>query len=399
MGRKRFQGIYARQASIRIDLRAYGYGLERLDLIPTERNLLHAYKLRERCIRQIDAGTFKLSEHFPASPRATEHRPHAMLFPELMDEWLLVKADEIAATTVQEYRNALTHYFVPAWRTAPAQDLSLRAVRLRIASTAWPSLKTRNNVVNALRGLLAYGFEIRALAENIAPHLKNAKGAAKPDPDPLSLDEIENLLAVMREIDPAGADYYEFAFFTGLRPSEQIALEWPKVDLVGSSVRVDAARVRAKDKDTKTHQPRDVELLARPRSALERQKARSYLSGGAVFLNPRTGDRFKSTEDPLAIWWKPAMKRAGLRQRDARQTRHSFATFAIMHKADPAWAADQMGHSLEVFYRRYAKWIKGADRSRNRDLLDVAARAEQGRSRNEQARVFQSRSKRRSGSP
>ena len=58
------------------------------------------------------------------------------------------------------------------------------------------------------------------------------------------------------------ANYFEFAFFAGLRPSEQIALGWPKVDFRRGEVRVDSARVRTIDKRTKTHEARDVELAA-----------------------------------------------------------------------------------------------------------------------------------------
>jgi integrase len=33
-----------------------------------------------------------------------------------------------------------------------------------------------------------------------------------------------------------------------------------------------------------------------------------------------------------------------------------------MAGAKPAWAAAQLGHSVEMFMRRYAKWIPGGDR-------------------------------------
>jgi integrase len=33
-----------------------------------------------------------------------------------------------------------------------------------------------------------------------------------------------------------------------------------------------------------------------------------------------------------------------------------------MGDAKPAWAANQLGHSVSMFERRYAKWIPGADK-------------------------------------
>jgi integrase len=35
----------------------------------------------------------------------------------------------------------------------------------------------------------------------------------------------------------------------------------------------------------------------------------------------------------------------------------------LMANAKPSWAAAQLGHSLDVFLKKYAKWIPGADRA------------------------------------
>ena len=65
------------------------------------------------------------------------------------------------------------------------------------------------------------------------------------------------------------------------------------------------------------------------------------------------------------------MKLSGLRQRDARQTRHTYATMMLMAGVAPAYAAKQMGHSIEMFLRTYAKWIDGADKGAEQRKLDA----------------------------
>jgi integrase len=48
-----------------------------------------------------------------------------------------------------------------------------------------------------------------------------------------------------------------------------------------------------------------------------------------------------------------------VRHREAYQTRHTYATMLLMAGANPAWAAKQLGHSVQVFLKVYSKWIDG----------------------------------------
>jgi integrase len=47
--------------------------------------------------------------------------------------------------------------------------------------------------------------------------------------------------------------------------------------------------------------------------------------GTHVFVG-EDGKPYTTTDGPLEVWWKPAIAASGLRYRDARQTRHTFAT-------------------------------------------------------------------------
>lgn len=37
----------------------------------------------------------------------------------------------------------------------------------------------------------------------------------------------------------------------------------------------------------------------------------------------------------------------------------------------PGWVAMQMGHSIEMFFRVYSRWIQGADQGAERRKLDA----------------------------
>lgn len=62
---------------------------------------------------------------------------------------------------------------------------------------------------------------------------------------------------------------------------------------------------------------------------------------------------------------------SGVRYRDARQTRHTFATICLHAGITPGWVAQQLGHSVEMFYRVYSRWIEGADKGAERRKLDA----------------------------
>lgn len=109
-------------------------------------------------------------------------------------------------------------------------------------------------------------------------------------------------------------DYFEFALFAGMRPSEQIALLWEDVDLRTGMIRVRRARVLGEDKErTKTHYTRDIELNTRALAVIERQRARTQLAGDHVFRNPATGQPWNDEQEQRKAW-KRALKLLGGRQ-------------------------------------------------------------------------------------
>lgn len=358
-------GVIIREAHLQIDLRAQGYGRERLELEPTPSNIRYAERLRSEILGKIERGSFVLADYFPTSPRARKDAA-SLSFAQVIEEWLAVKAPAIAHSTLHHYRQSLGSYHFDTWRAKRMDQLDYRALMALLAAMP-PNGKTFNNLASVLSQVLEYAHRAKLLKEPLHEHIEMRKHQ-KPGPDPLTLAEVEIVLGKMKN--PQARTFYEFAFFSGLRPSEQIALRWAQVDLRAGTVTVDKAHTRSQDKGTKTGQVRTVELTSRARAAIERQRPLTQVAGAHVFLCP-DGAACASTDGPLDAWWKPALKVAGIRYRDARQTRHTFATLCLHAGITPAWAAQQLGHSVEMFYRVYSKWIAGADHGAERRRLDA----------------------------
>lgn len=75
--------------------------------------------------------------------------------------------------------------------------------------------------------------------------------------------------------------------------------------------------------------------------------------------DPRTGEIWTNDEPPRELYWRPLLKKLGIRYRSPYETRHTYVTMMLMAGVAPAYGARQLGHSVEIFLRTYAKWIDG----------------------------------------
>ncbi|WP_213978892.1 site-specific integrase [Sphingomonas sp. dw_22] len=158
-----------------------------------------------------------------------------------------------------------------------------------------------------------------------------------------------------------------------MRPSEQIALYWSDVDWTHRTIRVRRARVRGELKGTKTAIERDVDLSDRMIAVLKRQRKHSERADPAtpIFLNPETGKPWPDVQDQRKLYFHPALAALGIRKRDAKETRHTFATVALMGGVNPAYISRQLGHvDPRTVFIYYAKWIDGADHRREAEKLN-----------------------------
>jgi integrase/recombinase XerD len=161
-------------------------------------------------------------------------------------------------------------------------------------------------------------------------------------PRPLTVAEVEAILSVPADADPAGLRdraILETLYGAGIRISELVGMDVDDVDLEDHSVRVMG----------KGGRERVVPLgrfavvamggyLSRARPALARDR-----SGGAMFLNRRGG---RLTRQGAANILKDAAIRAGLSKRVTPHTlRHSFATHLLEGGADIRVVQELLGHA------------------------------------------------------
>jgi integrase len=323
---------------------------------PTPKNVAYAKRLAAEVREKIRHGTFVYADYFPASAKATTGQ--GLLTRDHLDAWLKLQVG-LESSTLKGYRTA-----VAFWKSTIG-DKQLRGLVYSdilgaLATRPDWSGKTRNNKASVLRQALMLAMADGVITSNPIAPLEAAEHQKAP-PDPFDRDEMEAILAYMAEkYDPQVFNYFEAKFFTGLRTSESLATKWSSIDFRLKHLQVSEAIVLGEHKDrTKTNRIRLVDLNSRALAALQRQKVHTFMAGDLVFVDPRTRERWTDDEPPREMYWRPALKRLGIRYRSPYNTRHTYATMMLMAGVTPAYAAAQLGHSIDMFLTTYAKWIDG----------------------------------------
>jgi integrase len=355
-------GVEARESSIRIHFVYQGSARKETlktagkPMPPTPANLKYATRLASEIKDKIKHGTFVYADYFPASATATTGQ--GVTTGDRLDLWIQLQSSK-AGSTLKGYKTAV-EWWKAKIGSKPVRSLVHSDILAALASEPKWTGKTRNNKSSVLRQALVLAVRDGVIATNPIDGLESASHQS-PDPDPFSQAEADAIIAGLRQSDEQIARYFEFKFFTGLRTSESLALRWENVDWRRKTVTVrDAIVLGEYNRRTKTSTVRHVELNSRALAVLKTQKANTFLQPhGWIFVDPRTGERFTDDEPPRELWWRPCLKRLGIRYRSPYETRHTYATMLLMAGATPAWAARQMGHSVQMFLDTYAKWIDG----------------------------------------
>jgi integrase len=342
---------------------------------PTSGNIAHARRVALDIRKAIGNGTFVLADFFPDSPRAGSKSKAKATFGEFCVMWLKTKG-RLAQKTRDQYRNACEVWKALLGADKPIADLSHGYVAAKIGGHPWASNKLLNNYLIALRGVFALAGRELKLEDNAVDGIENGKHQA-PAPDPLTGDEAAMILADLKKHYPVPVwAYFVFAFATGMRPEEMIALRWGDVDWNHETIRVERAKTAGKVGPLKTYMMRDVDLTEQAIAALKAMKPLTFMKDGDVFVNPVTGRSWHDERSQRDHYWKPALRRCGIRDRRAYQARHTYAAGALMGGANPAYISRQMGHkNAKMLFTVYAKWIDNADRGRERAKLQKAQSA------------------------
>ncbi|MGF6149267.1 integrase [Pseudomonas fluorescens] len=150
-----------------------------------------------------------------------------------------------------------------------------------------------------------------------------------------------------------------------MRPQEIIAL---RQESVAREKRQSRHRARDHKEARQTKRNRYVLLNGRALHTLEfaaqyaeRRKAGSSSIKEFPYVSPplKMSQYIRQTSD-LYKQWAPTLKKLATRYRPPYNCRHTYATICTMSGMNPAFIAQQLGHSVQMLLSTYARWLNSS---------------------------------------
>jgi len=239
--------------------------------------------------------------------------------------------------------------------TLPLSAITPALLRILLGEIKFASDGARRSAMVKLKTILSAALSDGLIASHPMTNMKPPK-TQKKVVDPFSQTQAEAILSKMGEDPNLYAHFYEFAFFTGMRPSEIMALRWEEINLERKTAYV--CRIVSEGKiaeRVKVPPFRHVLLNDRALHALECSRQESPESR---YCFPTHRDGGYIAQAPLLhIGWEALLETLGIRYRPPYNARHTYATRCLMAGMKPSFIANQLGHSVEILLTTYTRWI------------------------------------------
>jgi integrase len=358
----------------------------------TKQNIAYAIRRRGEVINAIERGTFVYSEFFPESSRVKLFAPpdppespgasRDLTIGALLREYLQVAKRNLALSSFNCYQQVADDHLFPMWDSKPVAELTTRELRNWIM-TLKGKRKTVQLILTPLRNTLEQALVDELIETNPFDSIRLKKILAREQmqssfrADPFDIDEIEAILAACER--EQERNMFQFAFCTGMRPSEYIAQEWPRVNFVMHQLQVEGAFVDGEAKESAKTEAglRKIDMRQGALDALQAQQVHTKLAGGLIFLHPIHRTQWAG-DKPIRERWTRILLIAGVRYRNPYQTRHTFASSLLMLGANPLYVATQLGHvDTTLVFRTYGRWISaGLNPDKRERLLRLYSRTD-----------------------
>jgi integrase len=324
---------------------------------PTKTLLKELGRKRQAILYEIKNGTFDYLKHFPNSKKAREFRktrPDHYTIGEGLKAWLQRNQGKFQQSTLRDYNSAIYYHLVPTFGELPIAELTAIMVKEWLSDLPI-SNKRKNNILTPLRQMYEEVYLDEMIDRNPFDRVKNLSAQVR-EPEPFTAEEVAKIL---NELDGQERNLIQFAFWSGLRTSELIALRWQDVELENNRIFVRQAKVRGHLKGTKTSSgTREVMLQIHAKEALVSQYRYTSKLSEIIFHDSRIGKPWKNDQAIRKIVWTPALKKAGVKYREPYQTRYTFASTLLSRGENQLWVAQQMGHKDWGQIRKvYGRWI------------------------------------------
>ena len=337
----------------------------------TTRNRAYVEGLGRVISDAMERGTFSL-DWFEETNKTTQRKEEDGR-PETVGEYFRVWIQRQRPPLVRphlerDYREHFERYILPKFANTPLRGVTpsmIEALRSYLIhdwknrNTGKPlSLKSAKNVIGgSLRALWRDARTVDYLVDRDPFQALTWPRMPTNRPDPFTEEERDNLLAYFRAKVPFYFPFLHVLFWTGMRPSEALALRWGDVDLRNGYISITKSRTLDAEGSPKTAgSERQIRLLSFVIEVLSVAKPLHSCETDHVFRN-EAGQPVKFHTWRKKHWYR-ALRAKGMRERKPYSTRHSFISLGLSNGVNIKWLADYCGTSVAMIEKHYGRYIK-----------------------------------------
>jgi integrase len=321
---------------------------------------------------QIKLGNFGFEEDKPV-----------LTFGEYADSWIKTTVPATCkGSTVRDYEDILRIHVRPVFENLKITDVTRGKIKDFLLGKINDSYSksTVSHLKDVVSGVLNKALDDEAILAN--PALRLGKIIKREDKmasiNPLSTDELRNLLDTVSESFPEHHTLFLLLARTGMRIGEALALKWEDIDFKGRFIEVKRSIVRGSISTPKSGKSRRVDMSFQLTEALKAHRRASKKKGFALGLGSVPDFVFTNEKGRVIdkdnwrrrIFYK-TLEKAELRRIRIHDLRHSYASLRISKGDNIADVSKQLGHhSVKLTLDIYYHWIPGKKKSEVDELDD-----------------------------
>ena len=330
---------------------------------------------------EMKAGTFDYLRWFPDGNLADQFKPkdETANRPQTVGEYFRVwieskKPPAVRKGLERDYREHFKRYILPQVETVSLKEVSPRKLldfRTYLTDERGLKMKSARTIIDAtFRAMMRDARKIDHLIDTDPFEALDWPRLPVQKPDPFTEQERDTVIQHFRE---KNRFYYPFAytlFWTGVRPSEALALRWEDVDLKHGFLSISKSRYLGVENNPKTPgSEREIRLLPGVIDVLRAVKPLHVAIDEHIFKNhegrPLNFHTWRGKD------WYRALRATGLRERKPYATRHTFISVGLSNGVNIKWLAEYCGTSVAMIEKHYGRYIGGDVDEQLQRLLGV----------------------------
>ena len=277
-----------------------------------------------------------------------------MIFSYYSELYLEFKKHELKNSTFQKYTGIVKDRLLPVFGEMQIDEIKPSTVKKWLYSIDDVGNKSKKHYLGVLSGILQEALYDEVIEKNPVSMVRLPKYTA-PKISPFTADEVKLIM------DNAKNDNYRyylaFAFYTGMRSGEIIALKKSDIDFQSRIIKVQRTRSRYGETTPKTKTSiREIPII----DVLYPYLEEIYTSHEHEYLFvTQYNEPYRDNNVFTYKFWLPSLKELNIPYRRPYNTRHTYATNMLYNQlVSPVQLAQLLGHAnTKMVYDVYVNYI------------------------------------------